>query len=320
VVRSYGRVGPFGLALEWIDGETLADALARGVSTDPIPAIRTTLSRLHDRGIALGDLHHRDVLLARDGSVYVVDLATAWLAGPDARGLRRWIFERFRDADHVALARLDARIAGRDVDLAVAAVGPRAAAWHRRGRRLKGWLDGFRRTLKLLTLLLPFGALMLAARPTPASVALGSAVVALGEALRCWAAGHLKKTVDLVTSGPYRHTRNPLYLGRLLIFTGFAVMATLPYHANALAALAGYAFFFGVYLPRKERVEPSRLRETHGERYEHYFQAVPALWPRWTAYARGGSADWSWARFVRNREHWMVVALTLVSLFMFWRA
>jgi hypothetical protein len=145
VVRSYGRVGPFGLALEWIDGETLADARARGVSTDPLPAIRITLARLHDRGIALGDLHHRDVLLASDGAVYIVDLATAWLAGPDARGLRRWIFERFRDADHVAFARLEARIAGRDVDAAVAAVGPQAAAWHRRGRLLKGWLDRFRR-------------------------------------------------------------------------------------------------------------------------------------------------------------------------------
>ena len=87
--------------------------------------------------------------------------------------------------------------------------------------------------------------------------------------MRFWAAGHLHKNVDLVTSGPYRFTRNPLYLGRLLIFSGLAVMARLPWGLNLVAVLPlGWAVFFLYYLPRKERVEPARLAELHGEALE----------------------------------------------------
>jgi hypothetical protein len=66
----------------------------------------------------------------------LVDLATAWR--------RRLWFERFRDADRVALARMRARFTGGDVEAAVRAVGHGAAAWHRRGRRAKALLDRLR--------------------------------------------------------------------------------------------------------------------------------------------------------------------------------
>jgi len=157
-------------------------------------------------------------------------------------------------------------------------------------------------------------------RPTVASVAIGFAIVAVGEAIRFWAAGHLHKTVELITSGPYRYSRNPLYLGRLLIFTGLAIAINLPHYGTWIALAIGYAVFFGYYLPRKERVEPARLRETHGAPYEAYFREVPALFPRLTPYAGGAATGWSSDRMLRNREHWMVVGLTLVALFLLWRA
>ena len=162
--------------------------------------------------------------------------------------------------------------------------------------------------------------LLLAARPTPLSVSVGFAVVALGEALRFWAAGHLRKSVELVTSGPYRYTRNPMYLGRLIIFSGLCVMARLPYHANLIVLLAGWILFFGYYLPRKERVEPARLRETHGEPFERYYRAVPALFPSLTPYAEGSTIAWSSDRMLRNREPWWIVGIVGITLYLLWKA
>jgi protein-S-isoprenylcysteine O-methyltransferase Ste14 len=137
---------------------------------------------------------------------------------------------------------------------------------------------------------------------------------------RFWAAGHLRKTIELITSGPYRYTRNPLYLGRLLIFTGVCIMALLPYAINWIVLVLGYAIFFGYYLRRKERVEPARLRQTHGEPYERYFKAVPALFPTLKPYPEGASIGWSSDRMLRNREHWMVIGLSVISAFMLWRS
>lgn len=158
------------------------------------------------------------------------------------------------------------------------------------------------------------------ARPTPLTVTFGFLALAAGEALRVWAAGYLVKTSRLVTSGPYRYTRNPLYLGRLLIFTGIVLMAGLPYGIGWIVLAAGWSLFFGYYLPRKERIEPARLRSLHGETYERYFRAVPALFPSLTPFPGGTSGGWSSDRLIRNREHWMIVALAAVALFLLWKA
>lgn len=157
-------------------------------------------------------------------------------------------------------------------------------------------------------------------RPTPAGVTLGFVIAATGEAIRFWAAGHLLKTAELVTSGPYRYTRNPLYLGRLLIFTGMCIMARLPYRLNWIVLAIGLAVFFAYYLPRKERVEPARLAEAHGPAFERYRRAVPALFPTLHPYPDAGATAWSSDRMLRNREHWMVLGIAVVSLFLLWKA
>jgi len=184
----------------------------------------------------------------------------------------------------------------------------------------KGTLGRTLYLLRLASIYLLVGAMAALSRPTPLSVAIGFAITALGEGIRFWAAGHLVKTEELVTSGPYRHTRNPLYLGRLLIFAGLCVMAPLPYGASWLVLALGTAVFFGYYLRRKERVEPARLRERHGEAFERYYRAVPALIPRLHPYPEGASAGWSSDRMLRNREHWMVIGVLAVSLTLLWRA
>ena len=145
-------------------------------------------------------------------------------------------------------------------------------------------------------------------------------IVVVGEGLRIWASGHLRKTVLLITSGPYRFTRNPMYLGRLLIFTGVGIMCRLPYGLHALVLLVGWTIFFGYYLRRKERVEPQRLRQQHGATYDAYHAAVPALFPMHRPYAKADRSPWSSERFLCNREHWMAAGVIAIGLLMLWKA
>ena len=182
---------------------------------------------------------------------------------------------------------------------------------------------GYNRRLAGIRLTATFAfvaVLIVLAKPKPAEVAIGFVVAALGEAIRFWAAGHLLKTKELITSGPYRYTRNPLYLGRLLILTGLCVMSRLPYYANLILLAVGYAVFFFYYMPRKERVEPARLRAVHGEAYDRYFKAVPALLPTVRPYASGSNLGWSSDRMIRNREVWMVAGILAITLFLLWRS
>ena len=58
------------------------------------------------------------------------------------------------------------------------------------------------------------------ARPTWRSMAMGAMVVVPGLLIRALASGHVRKNESLATSGPYAYTRNPLYLGSLLMGAG----------------------------------------------------------------------------------------------------
>ena len=61
------------------------------------------------------------------------------------------------------------------------------------------------------------------AQPTWRSLAAGAAVALSGQAIRLWAAGHLEKSREVTTSGPYRFTRHPLYAGSSMMALGVAV-------------------------------------------------------------------------------------------------
>ena len=174
--------------------------------------------------------------------------------------------------------------------------------------------------LRLVALFALIAALLYFSQPTRKSVLVGLVFVVLGEAVRFWAAGHLFKTKELITSGPYRYSRNPLYLGRFLIFTGLCLMTRLPYGSSWVILVLGYAAFFGYYLPRKERVEPARLREEHGEPFDRYLAAVPALFPKLPGYAEATPGRWQFERMARNKEYWMVIGLAAISLFLWFQA
>jgi len=139
--RFRGRVDAFALATEWIDGIPLSSMRPGEVDPACFVDLGRVLAALHSNGIALSDLHHRDVLLGRDGSVWVLDLATAWTLGRRPGRLRRHLFGRLCELDRLALARMRARFGGGDPERAVSEFGGPVAAWHRRGRKVKHWLN-----------------------------------------------------------------------------------------------------------------------------------------------------------------------------------
>lgn len=123
------------------------------------------------------------------------------------------------------------------------------------------------------------------ARPSWESLGLGLGLGLAGAGLRCWAAGHLEKGVEVTTSGPYRWMRHPLYAGSTLLGLGFAAASRHPL-AAALVVL-----YLAVSLPQAARFEEQRLRAEFGE-----------AWDRYARGAAAGSRRWSLARAARNRE------------------
>ena len=113
------------------------------------------------------------------------------------------------------------------------------------------------------------------AHPTTRLLFLGSPIVLAGLALRAYAAGFVKKNAELTCTGPYAHTRNPLYLGSMLIASGIAVASGRVWLAALLAAL-----FALIYIPTI-RSEEAFLRATFPT-FPDYARQVPRLLPRLT--------------------------------------
>ena len=111
------------------------------------------------------------------------------------------------------------------------------------------------------------------ARPMRLSLITGGALALVGVAVRAWASGHISKNERLAVSGPYAHTRNPLYFGSFLIAAGFAIAA---HWALLLVVIAFWAF---VYAPTMQR-ERANISGRFPDAYARYSENVPAFVPR----------------------------------------
>ena len=111
--------------------------------------------------------------------------------------------------------------------------------------------------------------------PRPEAMAWSLALVLPGLWLRGYAAGYVKKNRELTMTGPYAHTRNPLYLGSRLIAAGFA-LALLSWLV-ALVLAVGFAVIYIPVIASEERF----LRATFPE-FDAYCRQVPRLVPRLT--------------------------------------
>jgi hypothetical protein len=138
-------------------------------------------------------------------------------------------------------------------------------------------------------------ALFALARPGPRSLLLGLLPALAGEALRLWASGHIEKTRVLATGGPYAHTRNPLYLGSVLMALGLAIAAASPW-CLALAVLYLAAFY-----PFVMREEAAFLRQRFPAEYAAWATEVPFFLPRLLP-AGPRATRFDFARARANRE------------------
>lgn len=134
------------------------------------------------------------------------------------------------------------------------------------------------------------------AHPTWRSIALGAVLIVPGLLVRALASGHVRKNEALATSGPYAYTRNPLYLGSLLIGIGFAIAARSWWIGGVLVLM-----FFAIYLP-VIRGEENFLRGQFPE-FDEYVQKVPRMFPRLTpAYAGDDAGGFSMQLYLKHRE------------------
>ena len=148
--------------------------------------------------------------------------------------------------------------------------------------RLGGWL--FRRRTALP---LPVAAAILTLRigqapPSSTLIAAGIVITALGEAVRLWGVRHIgavsrtrsDRLGPLVTTGPFAHVRNPLYIGNIALWIGFALTAQLVWLAAVAAVLL--ALEYHAIVRWEERLLEARV----GDAYREYLSRVPRWVPR----------------------------------------
>jgi len=133
-------------------------------------------------------------------------------------------------------------------------------------------------------------------------------LVAGAAMIRTWATAYLQsdvvqdprfRTEKLVADGPYRHVRNPLYFGNVLMTLGMALLAS---RIGCLVIVAGMVLFQYRLIGREEL----ELSRTLGARFQAYCKAVPRLWPSIRPRAPAGELQPRW------KQAWLAEA------FFFW--
>jgi protein-S-isoprenylcysteine O-methyltransferase Ste14 len=166
--------------------------------------------------------------------------------------------------------------------------------------RIGGWL--FR---KRTSIPLPIVAALLLIPPRAADAGLGwlvwagVPVVLAGELLRMWGVHHIgsvsrtrsERLGPLIDHGPFAKVRNPLYIGNILLWLGFAVSARLPWLAPVVLVLLALEYHAIV------RWEEQLLASRMGDSYRDYLTRVPRWLPNLAGQSTSGAdAAFSWTQ------------------------
>jgi protein-S-isoprenylcysteine O-methyltransferase Ste14 len=170
----------------------------------------------------------------------------------------------------------------------------RVASWNKIARRIR----------------VPLGFLFAAvylwlAHPTARSIVLGSCLAVTGLVIRALASGHVQKNEQLAMSGPYAYTRNPLYLGSLIMACGFALASR-----SWIVAVIATIMLFAIYIP-VIRSEEEFLRTRFPE-FADYCRNVPRLFPKLKAH-QGSAGSFSWHLYWKHREYNAALGAVLIT-------
>lgn len=175
---------------------------------------------------------------------------------------------------------------------------------------------------------IPFLILMVwKADPTSWSLLAGALMISGGEFLRLWGvaiAGSETRTTGpvggtfLITTGPFAYVRNPLYIGNIIIYTGFGVMSRALFPWMALVAFAVFATEYALIVSLEEEY----LMKTFGEEYARYRKDVPRFIPTLRKYERGDNPqpELDWRRgFSSEKRTLEAIGIITLVIILLWR-
>ena len=138
----------------------------------------------------------------------------------------------------------------------------------------------------------------------------GVVFIIVGEAVRLWASGHVKKNKMLATDGPYALVRHPLYVGNILVLFGFCIVSMLWWSFVLMA------FLLWFYYPPAIFYEDNKLRNIFGEQWENWSSDIHALIPTFKTKSSQGSSEWSFKQSLMQNGEPIIALYLLVFLYL----
>lgn len=147
-----------------------------------------------------------------------------------------------------------------------------------------------------------------AGKPSGGLFAVGAVIALLGESIRMWASGHIKKNKELATDGPYASVRHPLYVGNILLGIGFSLASGLWW------ATPVYILILLVFYPHAIRHEDEKLHRYFGENWENWSRNTRALIPKIPEKGAAGG-EWSFYQSLRQNGEPIIALIMLACLY-----
>lgn len=139
-------------------------------------------------------------------------------------------------------------------------------------------------------------AAVILAKPHLPSLLTGLGICIIGLIIRVWASGHLRKEKELTMSGPYRFTRNPLYLGNLVIGASVVVAS------RSWWVVAIFGAYFLLFYPIAIKKEKERMKDLFPGEYDEYRKKAPLFFPSLRPLPSLKKNKFSWKLFWKNKE------------------